>query len=52
MAVQFGSIGRSLLYGFEQYLGDFYPTLLLFSNVAVVFLILWVMYRQRIFLKV
>lgn len=52
MAVQFGCIGRSLLYGFEPYLGDFYSTLILFSNVAVVFLILWVMYRQRIFLKV
>ena len=52
MVVQFGSIGRSLLYGFEQYLGDFYSTLILLSNAAVVFLILWVMYRQRIFLKV
>ena len=31
---------------------SFYPLLIVFSNAAVVFFILWVMYRQRIFLKV
>lgn len=50
--VRFSSIGESLLYGFEQYLGCFYSPLIVLSNAAVVFFILWVMYKQRIFLKV
>lgn len=50
--VRFGSIGESLFYGLEQYLGNFYSPLLVLSNAAVVFLILWVMYKQRLFLKV
>ena len=50
--IRFGCIGESLLYGFEQYLGSFYPSLIVLGNAAVVFFILWVMYRQRIFLKV
>lgn len=50
--VRFSSIGESLLYGFEQYLGSFYSPLIVLSNAAVVFFILWVMYKQRIFLKV
>lgn len=50
--IRFGCIGESLLYGFEQYLGSFYPSLIVLANAAVVFFILWVMYRQRIFLKV
>lgn len=50
--VNFRSIARSLFYGTEQYLGDWYPVLLTLCNSIVVYLILRVMYRNRIFLKV
>ena len=50
--VNFSSISRSLFYGLQQYMGDFYPALIALSNAAIVYLILWVMYRQKVFLKV
>ncbi|MFW5755710.1 MAG: acyltransferase family protein [Tangfeifania sp.] len=52
MIVNFSSVTRSLFFGTEQYLGDFYPVLIRLGNVSIVFFILWVMYKQRIFLKV
>jgi hypothetical protein len=36
----------------QQYVGDFYPTLIALSNAAIIYLILWVMYRQKMFLKI
>lgn len=50
--VNFSSVSRSLFYGLQQYVGDFYPALIALSNAAVVYLILWVMYRQKVFLKI
>jgi len=50
--VNFGSVSRSLFYGTEQYLGDFYPALITLSNASFILLILWIMYRRKIFLKV
>ncbi len=50
--VNFGSISRSLFHGTEQYLGNFYPALITLSNASLIFLILWLMYRRKIFLKV
>ncbi len=50
--VNFRSIAGSLFYGTEQYLGDWYPVLLTFCNSIMVFLILKMMYRARLFLKV
>ena len=50
--VNFSSVSRSLLYGLQHYVGDFYPALIAFSNAAIVYLILWLMYRQRVFLKI
>lgn len=50
--IHFGCIGESLLYGFEQYLGAYYPSLITLSEIAIVFSILYILYRQRIFLKV
>lgn len=50
--IRFRSIGESLLFGFKQYIGDFYPLLIFFSEVAIVYLILWLMYKNKIFLKV
>ena len=52
MCVNFGSVSESLFYGLEQYVGDFYPVVIAFSNVAIVYFILWVMYRRKVFLKV
>lgn len=52
MCVDFSSVSRSLFYGLEQYLGGFYPVFISLSNAGIVFLILWWMYRKRIFLRV
>ncbi|MBW6475376.1 MAG: hypothetical protein K0B14_19770, partial [Anaerolineaceae bacterium] len=45
-------VSRSLLFGTEQYLGAYYPVLIRLANVSIIFFILWVMYRQKKFLKV
>lgn len=50
--VNFRGIAGSLLYGLEQYIGDWYPVLLTLCNSIMVYLILKVMYRAKLFLKV
>lgn len=50
--VNFSSIGISLLHGTEQYLGAYYPALIVTSNVTIVFFILKLFYQRGIFLKV
>ena len=50
--INFRSIAQSLLYGMEQYIGGWYPVLLTLCNSIIVFLILKVMYRAKLFLKV
>lgn len=50
--ISFKSISRSLFFGLEQYIGDYYDVLIRFSNIAILFIILWLMYRNRIFLRV
>ena len=50
--VSFKSISRSLFFGLEQYVGDYYDTLIQLSNCTILFLILYIMYRNRIFLRV
>ena len=50
--VSFSSISRSLFHGLEQYVGDYYGFVIQFSNVSILFLILYLMYRNRIFLRV
>ena len=50
--INFSSISRSLFYGLQQYVGDFYPALIALGNAAIVYLILWMMYRQKVFLKI
>ena len=50
--VNFGSVSRSLFYGLQQYVGDFYPALIAIGNAIIVYLILYVMYRQKVFLKI
>ena len=50
--VNFSSVSRSLFYGLQQYVGDFYPALIAISNAIIIYLILWIMYRQKVFLKI
>ena len=50
--VSFKSISKSLFFGLEQYVGDYYDVLIRFSNIAILFLILYILYRNRIFLRV
>ena len=52
MIVDFTSLTRSVFFGLEQYLGDYYAVLLRLGNASIVLFILWVMYKQRILLKV
>ncbi|HTN68696.1 MAG TPA: hypothetical protein VLZ33_04455 [Dysgonamonadaceae bacterium] len=50
--INFTSITQSVFYGTEQFLGDYYSTLIKLANVSVIFVILWFFYRRKIFLKV
>ncbi len=50
--VNFRGVAHSLTRGLEQYMGDYYSVLLTFANYLIVFIILRMMYKARIFLKV
>lgn len=52
MCVNFSCIGHSLFHGLEQFLGAYYQVLIAISNAAIVYFILWLMYKRQIFLKV
>lgn len=50
--ISFKSVSRSLFFGLEQYVGDYYGFIIQLSNVTILFLILFVLYRNKIFLRV
>lgn len=50
--INFRCIARSVSYGLESYLGEYYSVWLTFCNFLIIFLILRLMYRWRIFLKI
>ena len=50
--ISFKSVSRSLFFGLEQYVGDYYDFLIQLSNIAILFLILYILYRNKIFLRV
>jgi predicted acyltransferase len=52
MVVQFGCVSTSLLRGFEQYLGGYYSVLIAVSNAAIIYFILWRLYKMNLFLRV
>lgn len=52
MIINFKCIGQSLFFGLEQYMGAYYPVLIALVNAGMVYLILWWMYKKKIFLKV
>uniref|UniRef100_A0AB33JVF7 DUF5009 domain-containing protein n=1 Tax=Prevotella sp. GTC17262 TaxID=3236797 RepID=A0AB33JVF7_9BACT len=49
--LNFRSIPNSLLYGLEQFLGEYYPVVGTAANVGIVYLIIRWMYKQGIFIK-
>ena len=51
--INFRSVASSLLRGTEQYIGsDWYAVLLTAANSLILFFILRVLYKQKLFLKV
>ena len=50
--IDFSCIGNSLFYGLEQYIGKFYPFLVAVTNVSLIYVILWLLYKHKLFLKV
>jgi predicted acyltransferase len=50
--VNFRSVVASVSYGLEQYLGAYYSVWLTFGNFLILFFILQILYRRRIFLRV
>lgn len=50
--VNFRGVADSLFYGLEQYMGDWYNVLLTLCQVGTIYIILYIMYRKKIFLKV
>ncbi len=49
--INFRSIVQSVSFGLQPYLGDFYPCWLTFGNFLVLYFILLVMYRNKVFVK-
>lgn len=52
MVINFRSIANSLLWGLEKYTGDYYSAILTFANFLILYFILRIMYRSRIFVKI
>lgn len=52
MVVNFRSVAHSLLWGLEQYTGDYYAAILTFANFLILFFILRLMFKQQIFVKI
>lgn len=52
MVINFRSLASSLLWGLEQYVGDYYGAVLTFANFLILFFVLNTMYRLRVFVKI
>lgn len=50
--VDFRSVAGSVLWGLEKYVGDFYPSVLTFANFLIIFFILRMMYKAKVFVKI
>ena len=50
--LDFSSTTQSVFHGMEQFMGNYYLTLIKLANVSIIFFILWLMYRRGKFLKV
>ena len=49
--VNFRGIVESVSYGLKPYLGDYYSVWITFGNYLIVFLILRILYKQKIFIR-
>ena len=50
--INFNSIGESLLVGLRQFTGNYYPVLITCSSVTILFFILKVLYKNKIYIKI
>jgi predicted acyltransferase len=50
--ISFPKIADFVLFGFKQYLGDYYEVLTTIGGFGIMYLILWYMYKNRTFIKV
>jgi predicted acyltransferase len=51
--IKMNAISTALLFGLEQYIGeDWYKMVIALANVVLSYLLLYYMYRRKIFLKV
>ncbi|WP_106828421.1 acyltransferase family protein [Parabacteroides pacaensis] len=50
--INFSCIGNSLFFGLEQYIGKFYPFFIAVCNVSIIYVILYLLYKHKLFLKV
>ncbi len=50
--ISFPKIAHFLLFGFEQYVGNYYQTLTTIGGFGILYLLLWYMYKNKTFVKV
>lgn len=50
--INFSCISQSLFFGLEQYLGIYYPVWITVCNVLIIYVILYLLYKHKLFLKV
>jgi len=50
--IRLRGISEYLLHGFEQFTGAFFPAIVSLGEFALLFFILWHLYKQKIFIKV
>jgi len=52
MVINFRSTAGSLLWGLEKYTGDYYAAIITFANFGILFFVLYLMYKLKIFIKI
>lgn len=50
--VNFSCVSQSLFFGLKQYLGIYYPVWITVCNVSIIYVILYLLYKHKLFLKV
>lgn len=50
--VNFSSVSQSFLYGLEPLVGKFYPLVITFGNVLILYFIMRLMYKYKVFVKI
>jgi len=52
MVISFRSPAQSLLWGLEKYTGDYYAAIITLGNFGILFFILYLMYKLKIFIRI